>query len=299
MIRDLIKFYQTGEFSDWLAFGADWVQNNATVDFVSGFIEIYMDARGAKGSSQSFVSITDKKVNDADGEDRRQRRSTSKKKRRGTPKYKKKQFKPPVVKAVETMIETGDFHVNTVGDNLPNENEIHEKYGTKSFLFTGSSRALAAATGTSALKEFSIHPGRIRRAITSTAQEASDLITAMHEVIGHGSGKLESQVAQRGGALLEGIFLDSGRGSRRPDGAVECLRPEAERTGPRFPTRKKWRSDVQQRGARAADAIAAQSQGRHHRRRPPARPAVDRQLHHGQDRRHRRRWSATARPTST
>src|SRR6185312_4683 len=65
VIRDLIKFYQTGEFSDWLAFGEDWVQNNANVDFVNGFIEIYRDARGAKGSSQSFVSITDKKVTDA------------------------------------------------------------------------------------------------------------------------------------------------------------------------------------------------------------------------------------------
>src|SRR5437763_2391413 len=43
VIRDLVKFYQTGEFSDWLAFGADWVQNNANVDFVNGFIEVYRD----------------------------------------------------------------------------------------------------------------------------------------------------------------------------------------------------------------------------------------------------------------
>ena len=57
-------------------------------------------------------------------------------------------MKPPLAKAVETVIETGDFHVNTVGDNLPNENEIHEKYGSKSFLFTGSSRALRQARGT-------------------------------------------------------------------------------------------------------------------------------------------------------
>ena len=52
--------------------------------------------------------------------------------------------KPPVAKAVETVTETGDFHVSTVGDNLPNENEIREKYGSKSFLFTGSSRTCDA-----------------------------------------------------------------------------------------------------------------------------------------------------------
>ena len=45
------------------------------------------------------------------------------------------------------LIETGDFDVNTIGDNLPNEEEIHEKYGSKSFIFTGSIRALNDATG--------------------------------------------------------------------------------------------------------------------------------------------------------
>jgi len=48
---------------------------------------------------------------------------------------KKQGVKPPVAKAVEALIETGDFHVTTIGDNLPNENEIHQKYGSKSFMF--------------------------------------------------------------------------------------------------------------------------------------------------------------------
>ena len=52
-----------------------------------------------------------------------------------------------MVKVVETVIETGDFHVSTTGDNLPNENEIHEKYGSKSFLFTGSQRTLRQGSG--------------------------------------------------------------------------------------------------------------------------------------------------------
>ena len=39
-----------------MQFGVDWVQNNAPVDFANGFIEVYRDARGAKGTSQSFVT---------------------------------------------------------------------------------------------------------------------------------------------------------------------------------------------------------------------------------------------------
>jgi dipeptidyl-peptidase-3 len=63
VIDDLIRFYRSGEPEDWLRFGASWVQNNANVDFASGFIEVYRDARGAKGTSQSFVSVTDQRVN--------------------------------------------------------------------------------------------------------------------------------------------------------------------------------------------------------------------------------------------
>jgi dipeptidyl-peptidase-3 len=211
VIRDLIKFYQTGEFSDWLTFGADWVQNNATVDFANGFIEVYRDARGAKGSSQSFVTITDKKVTDA-MEKLASNAEYFEGKAPWDAKYKKQSFKPPVVKAVETLIETGDFHVNTVGDNLPNENEIHEKYGTKNFLFTGSSRALSAATGTGTLKEFAYTPEDVALG-EKYGQEASDLLTAMHEVIGHGSGKLSPRVSSGAEKYLKEYFstLEEGR----------------------------------------------------------------------------------------
>ena len=61
VIDDLVRYYQTGEYNDWLQFGIDWVQDAEPVDFANGFIEIYRDARGAKGSSQSFVSITESK----------------------------------------------------------------------------------------------------------------------------------------------------------------------------------------------------------------------------------------------
>src|ERR1700733_4130702 len=61
-LRDLILYYQTGDPKDWLQFDIDWVQNNAAVDFANGFIEVYRDARGAKATSQSFVTVLDNTV---------------------------------------------------------------------------------------------------------------------------------------------------------------------------------------------------------------------------------------------
>src|SRR3984893_7050936 len=119
-IRDLIRYYQTGDPKDWVHFGVGWVQNNPRVDFDNGFIEVYRDARGAKGSSQSFVTVTDKRVNAlmlkiADNAQYFEDHAP------WAPQYKKQGVKPPLAKAVEALIETGDFHVTTVGDNLPNE----------------------------------------------------------------------------------------------------------------------------------------------------------------------------------
>ncbi len=192
VIRDLIHFYQTGDPRDWIQFGMSWVQNNAAVDFANGFIEVYRDARGAKGTSQSFVTVTDNRVNAlmlkiAGNAQYFEDRAP------WAQQYKKQGVKPPLAKAVETLVETGDFHVTTVGDNLPNEDEVHQKHGAKSFLFTGSSRALSKAAGTGLLEEFAASPEEIEIG-KKYDDEAEDLLTALHEIIGHGSGKLCAKI---------------------------------------------------------------------------------------------------------
>jgi dipeptidyl-peptidase III len=204
VIADLIRYYQTGEYKDWLQFDADWVQDNETVDFANGFIEVYRDARGSKGTSQSFVSITDKQVSSAIGkiaanaqyfEDRAP----------WDARYKKQGVKPPIANAVETTIETGDFHVTTIGDNLPNEDEIHAKYGSKSFLFFGSSHAITEASGFGAIDEFAASPEDA--AMDKKYEiEADDLMTEMHEVIGHGSGKLSPKLTHEAAFYLKEYF---------------------------------------------------------------------------------------------
>ena len=187
------------------------MQNDATVDFDNGFIEVYRDARGAKGSSQSFVTITDKPVTTA-MKKLAENAAYFEQKAPWDAKYKLTSFKLPVVKAVETLIETGDFNVTTIGDNLPNENEIHEKYGSKNFLFTGSTRALDDATGKTAAAEFAAGPAEVERN-AKYGTEAEDLMTALHEVIGHGSGKLSERVSGGAQPFLKEYFstLEEGR----------------------------------------------------------------------------------------
>jgi dipeptidyl-peptidase III len=200
----LIRYYQTGDPADWIRFGIAWVQNNQPVDFANGFIEVYRDARAAKGTSQSFVSVTDEKMNHlmttlaANAQYFEDRAPW-------LAQYKKQGVKPPLAKAVETVIETGDFHVTTVGDNLPNENEIREKYGSKSYLFTGSARTLRQARGTAELEEFAASPEEIA-ICKKYGDEASDLMTALHEIIGHGSGKLNPKYPDGTESLLKEYF---------------------------------------------------------------------------------------------
>ena len=204
VIDALIKYYQTGAPADWVRVGELWVQNNVTVDFSNGFVEVYRDPRGAKGAAQGFVSVTDDAVNHlmlklAENAQYFENRAPWK------DEYKKQGVKPPLAVAVEMLAENGDFTISTVGVNLPNEREVQEKHGTKSFLITGSSRAFARATGTTALAEFA-YDAEEARIVRQHGEEAENLLTALHEVIGHGSGKLNPRLDREAAFYLKEYY---------------------------------------------------------------------------------------------
>jgi dipeptidyl-peptidase III len=192
VINDLIRYYQTGERSDWIRTGIDWVQDKTNPDFSNGFVEVYKDPRGAKGAIQGFVTVVDEKLNHlmtgfaANAGYFEQRAPWD-------DKYKNPNPKPPIVNAVEMLAETGDFNVTTIGDNLPNEEEIHAKYGSKSFVMTSSIRAFNSATGYEVSGEFASTQEEKDRA-KQYGDLAENLMTAMHEVIGHGSGKVGPKI---------------------------------------------------------------------------------------------------------
>jgi dipeptidyl-peptidase-3 len=195
VIADLIGYYETGEADAWLQFDADWVRNISPVDFSNGFVEIYRDARGAKGSSAAFVSITDAAMTSAVNK-LAANAAYFGARAPWDPKYRKTAFTLPSIMTVETTIESGDFEVTTVGDNLPDENQIREKYGTKNFLLVSSSRALTPFyVGPEMLEAFEGSPETVARDERYGLQ-AREMMVSLHEVIGHGSGKLSGKGAR-------------------------------------------------------------------------------------------------------
>ncbi len=188
VLRALVRYYQTGDLKDWHDFNVLWIRNDATVDFASGFIEVYRDARGIKGSAQMVVAVVDQQLAPL----MRQLAENAvyfETKAPWDERYKKLDVKPPVAKAIETLVAAGDFRVGTIGDNLPNEQDVREKYGTKSILLTSSVNAINGSRGAYAAVEFLPNPDE-GELYTKHGAWADNLHTALHEIIGHGSGKV-------------------------------------------------------------------------------------------------------------
>jgi dipeptidyl-peptidase III len=167
-------------------------------------VEVYKDARGQKGAIQGFVTVVDEALNKMMTGFAAQA-SYFEQKAPWDEKYKNPHPNPPIVNAVETLVETGDFNVGTIGDNLPNEDEIHEKYGSKSFIFTGSIRALSSAAGDKIVNEFAASQAEKDRA-KQYGDLAENLFTAMHEVIGHGSGRMNPSLTQEPASYLKEYY---------------------------------------------------------------------------------------------
>jgi dipeptidyl-peptidase-3 len=204
VLNDLIRYYQTGDPADWRQFNIDWVREDSPVDFTHGFVEVYKDARGIKGAAQAYVTVVDETLsklmkNFAAHAGYFEQRAP------WADQYKLENPHPPLAKAVETVVETADFDVSTIGENLPNEAEIHDHYGSKSFIFTSSMRALAAATGEKVTEEFAYSAEEIERA-RKYRELADNLFTAMHEVLGHGSGKMNPRLTQEPASYLKEYY---------------------------------------------------------------------------------------------
>jgi dipeptidyl-peptidase-3 len=204
VLQDLVRYYQTGDPADWRQFNIDWVHDDSPVDFTNGFIEVYKDPRGLKGAMQAYVTVVDQKMNKL----MKEFAANAKYFEQRAPwedKYKLDAPHPPIVNTVEALIETADFDVTTIGENLPNEAEIHDKYGSKSFIFTGSTRAFAATHGSKVSNEFAYSEEERARAEKYQVL-ANDMLVAMHEVLGHGSGKMNPKLTQEPAVYLKEYY---------------------------------------------------------------------------------------------
>jgi len=193
-LRALIAFYKTGETKDREAYDIAWVQDKAsTVDTINGFVEVYLDARSIKGAWESLVfyvnpektSEIQKIAHNAQWfEDHMP----------WDPKYRKEGVQGITANAIDVVIETGDSGpVTPVGINLPNDQAIRERYGSKSVSLSNVNEAYDKSTLPEFRSEFSWTKEEADRA-TKWNAFASELTTNLHEVIGHGSGKIDERL---------------------------------------------------------------------------------------------------------
>jgi dipeptidyl-peptidase III len=205
-LRALIKWYQTGEAEDRRQYDIAWVQDKASaVDTINGFTEVYLDARGIKGAWEGLVYYVDQKKTD-EIEKLAQEAQWFEDRMPWDPKYRKQGVQGITAKAIEVVVETGDSGpVTPVGINLPNDQDIREKYGSKSVSLSNVNDAYNRSADPSFRSEFSWTPDEAART-TKWGSMASELTTNMHEVIGHASGKVSARVKGNPQAALKEQF---------------------------------------------------------------------------------------------
>ena len=189
-LRALIRFYTTGEEADRIAYDIAWVQDKASpVDTINGFIEVYMDPRGMKGAWEALVFY----VNQEKTEGIRRLAASAQwfeDRMPWAPKYRKEGVRGITANAIDVVVESGDSGpITPVGINLPNDQDIREKYGSKSVSLTNVNEAYDKSTSAEFRKEFAWSPEEAERA-ERWSSIASELTTDLHEVIGHASGKI-------------------------------------------------------------------------------------------------------------
>ena len=191
----LVQYYRTGDLKTFDDYSVAWVKDvNSTIDVVNGFIEVYQDAIGKRGSYESVVSIKDfeatKKI-----ETIAKNAQWFEDNSPLLPNHKKKEVVGIIGKSINVIVESGDAAPSTpIGINLPNSDWIRDSIGSKSVALGNIVNAYNISSAKSpSTGEFSLNE-ETRERSRKYGNLASELHTDMHEVIGHASGQLEPNV---------------------------------------------------------------------------------------------------------
>jgi dipeptidyl-peptidase-3 len=189
-LEALIRFYQTGETADREAYDVAWVEDrDSTVDTINGFVEVYLDARGIKGAWEALVYHVNPQKTAAITTLAREAQWFEDH-MPWDPEWRKPGVLGVTAWAIDVVVETGDCGpVTPVGINLPNDQLVRERHGSKSVSLSNVHEAYEKSTPPAFRREFSWTPEEAERAERWGAF-ASELTTSMHEVIGHGSGRV-------------------------------------------------------------------------------------------------------------
>ena len=193
-LKALIKVYRTADPADQRAYDIAWVEDKASpVDTMNYFTEVYLDARGIKGSWEALVFYVN--ADKTQGIKRLAREAQwFEDHMPWDPKYRKQGVQGITANAIDVVIETGDSGpITPVGINLPNDQTVRERYGSKSVSLSNVSSAYDESTPTQFRSEFSFTPEEAERS-KRWESLARELTVNMHVVIAHASGKIDERL---------------------------------------------------------------------------------------------------------
>lgn len=191
LIDLLVKYYRTGDLKDFDRYSIAWVQQHeGMIDFINGFIEVYGDPLGLKGTWEGIVEYKDLEAT--------KRTQTISQNAQWFEDHSPvdPRFRKPEVKGVTAnvicaaMLGGEEYPASAIGINLPNANWIRQEYGSKSVTIGNLTEAYnKAAQGNGFRDEFVIDEDIISL-MNQYEDITDDLHTDLHECLGHGSGQL-------------------------------------------------------------------------------------------------------------
>ena len=191
LIDLLVKYYRTGDLKDFDRYSIAWVQQHeGMIDFINGFIEVYGDPLGLKGTWEAIVEYKDLEAT--------KRTQTISQNAQWFEEHSPvdPRFRKPEVKGVTAnvicaaMLGGEEYPASAIGINLPNANWIRQEYGSKSVTIGNLTEAYnKAAQGNGFRDEFVIDEDTISL-MNQYEDITDDLHTDLHECLGHGSGQL-------------------------------------------------------------------------------------------------------------
>ena len=202
-LEALITWYRTGETDDRRAYDVAWVADqDSAVDTINGFTEVYMDARGAKGSWEALVFYVNQEKTEAI-RTLAEHAQWFEDHMPWDPRYRKQGVQGITANAIDVVVEVGDSGpVTPVGINLPNDQSVRETYGSKSVSLSNVNDAYDRSRPPAYMTEFAWDEAEADRA-ERWGSFAGELNTNMHEVIGHASGQLAEQLDGNPQAFLK------------------------------------------------------------------------------------------------
>jgi len=191
LIDLLVKYYRTGDLKDFDRYSIAWVQQHeGMIDFINGFIEVYGDPLGLKGTWEGIVEYKDleaTKRTQAISQNAQWFEDHSP----VDPRFRKPEVKGVTANVIcAAMLGGEEYPASAIGINLPNANWIRQEYGSKSVTIGNLTEAYnKAAQGNGFRDEFVIDEDTISL-MNQYEDITDDLHTDLHECLGHGSGQL-------------------------------------------------------------------------------------------------------------